>query len=73
MKRAVRNLIRLIGATIIVFGGLEIGLEYLRHRLRGAEIGLWNCIVGSVLIALGALLIAASSKLAEHFSGDFDE
>jgi hypothetical protein len=76
MKRAVRTLIRLVAAGLLVFGGMELGLEgyvYMRHQRSGAEISPWYCIIGAVLIVLGAILFAASSKLAHKLAGDLDE
>ncbi len=73
MRRAVRNLIRLIAAGLIIFGVMEIGLELVRHRMRQTEIRLWQCVIGSALILIGGLLAAASSNLAERFTDDDDD
>ena len=73
MKRAVRAILRLIAAALVVFGGLEIGLEWLRHRLRNAGINPWHCLFGAILAALGIVLFAASDRLAGHWADDFDE
>ena len=73
MKRAIRTLICLVASGLIVFGGMEIGLEYTRHRLRGEPIHARPWIIGSALIVGGVILFVASSKLAEKLAGDFDE
>lgn len=73
MKRAVRMLLRLIASGIITVGGMEFVLEYMRHRVRGAEVHLWNCILGAVLILLGVILFVLSARLAERWTDDFDE
>ena len=73
MNRAVRFVIRLIAAGVILFGGLEIALEYLRHRMKNAEISVWQCIIGGILIVLGSFLFWASAWLAEHLTDDSDE
>ncbi|HEU5123406.1 MAG TPA: hypothetical protein VFW05_05005 [Verrucomicrobiae bacterium] len=73
MKRAIRNLIRFIAAGLITFGGMEIGLEIMRHRLQNAEIGVRQCVIGSALIIIGAMLLAFSSRLADRLSDDLDE
>ncbi len=73
MKRAVRAIIRLIAAGLIVFGGMEIGLELVRRRVQKAEISVWHCILGVVLIGLGVLIFAVSASLAEQLTDDFDE
>jgi hypothetical protein len=73
MKRAVRAVIRLIAAGLLVFGGMGLGLEYMRHLVHKVEVHPWNCVLGAVLLALGVGLLAASGRLAERFSDDFDE
>ncbi|HEY9508463.1 MAG TPA: hypothetical protein VIV82_01250 [Verrucomicrobiae bacterium] len=73
MKRAIRNLIRFIAAGLITFGGMEIGLEIMRHRLQNAEIGARQCVIGAVLILGGSVLLAFSSRLANRLSNDLDE
>jgi len=72
MKRAVRAILRLIAAGIVVFGGLEIGLEWMRHRLRGAGIKPWHCVFGGMLAVLGIVLFAVSDRLAVHLTDDFE-
>jgi divalent metal cation (Fe/Co/Zn/Cd) transporter len=73
MRRAVRNLIRFIAAGLVIFGGLEIGLEVMRDRLHKAGINLWHCFVGTILIVAGVLLFAVSARLAEQLTDDIDE
>jgi ethanolamine transporter EutH len=73
MKRAVRVLIRVVAAGLLVFGGMEIGLEYMRHRVQKVQISLWHCVISAVLVALGVVLFAASARLAEQFTDDIDE
>jgi cytochrome c biogenesis protein CcdA len=73
MKRALRNLIRFVAAGLLVFGGLEIGLELARRRVPNAEVQWWHYVAGAALIFLGGLLAAFSSKLAAHFIDDDEE
>ena len=73
MKRAVRSLIRLIALGLFVFGGMEIILEYVRHRMRHTPISVWHCVIGSILIVLGVTGFAVSAKLAEQLTDDFEE
>ena len=73
MKRAIRTVVRLVAAGLILFGGMEIGLELTRHRLRGESIKAWHCVVGSLLIVGGVALFAVSSRIAERLGEDFEE
>ena len=73
MKRAVRIILRLIASGLILFGGLEIGLEIIRQRAKEGGMRLWSCIAGAFLIALGVALIAVSSRVAARLTEDFEE
>ena len=73
MKRAVRTVIRLIAAGIIVFGGLNLALEFARFRQHRADFSSGRCVVDSLVIVLGVILAAASGKLAARLTDDFDE
>lgn len=73
MKRAVRSIICFIGAALIIFGGLEIGLEYVRHRTHHTEISPWRCVIGAVLIVIGVILFLGSDSLADQLTDDIEE
>jgi len=73
MKRAVRSLTRIIAAAFILFGVIEIVLEYARDRLPDAKISRWQIAIGSLLIVAGIVLLAVSAKLAEKLADDFEE
>jgi|WetSurMetagenome_2_1015567.scaffolds.fasta_scaffold182471_2 hypothetical protein len=73
MKRAVRTVLRLIAAGLMLFGGLELGLEFLRRNLPETRISLWRCLIGALLLVLGGTLFAASARLAEQWTDDLDE
>jgi uncharacterized membrane protein HdeD (DUF308 family) len=73
MKRAVRTLIRIIASAFILFGVIEIVLEYARDRLPDAKISWWQIVIGSLLIVAGIVLLTVSAKLAEKLADDFEE
>src|SRR5436190_1251295 len=79
MKRHVRTLICVIAVALVVFGGMETGLEFARHRValsRGnppPAWSVWQLVIGGVLILLGLFLFAASRSLAEQLTDDFEE
>jgi drug/metabolite transporter (DMT)-like permease len=73
MKRAVRTVLRLAAAGLILFGVLTLGLELLRQRLPDAGIRWWSCVLGALLVVVGGVLYAMSARLADRFTDDFDE
>ena len=73
MKRAVRTIIRLIAAGLILFGGIEVALDFFNHRLHKASLSVWAWVIGIFLILLGGFLIAASESLADQLTDDIDE
>jgi hypothetical protein len=73
MRRAVRSIICFVAAALIVFGGLEIGLEYARHRTHHTEISLWHCVIATSLIVVGIVLFAGSESLAEQLTDDIED
>jgi hypothetical protein len=73
MKRAVRTVLRLVAAGLILFGVLALGLEFLRQRLPEAGLSIGRIALGVLLLVLGGILFALSARLAERFAEDFDE
>lgn len=73
MRRAVRNLIRIVAAALVVFGALEFVYEFTRQRTEQAEINLWHLALGAVLVIAGIVFFATSRKLAEKLTDDFEE
>jgi drug/metabolite transporter (DMT)-like permease len=79
MKRAVRTLIQIIAAGLMIFGVLEIGLELehhavqVRNHVEPVETNLWRYIIGALLLLVGVILFAGSDSLAEQLTDDIDE
>jgi hypothetical protein len=79
MKRSVRTLIQIIAAALMVFGGLEIGLEIERHQIQvrnhadPIKTNIWRYLIGAVLLALGVILFAGSESLADQLTDDIDD
>jgi uncharacterized membrane protein YkvI len=79
MNRAVRTVICIIAAGLLLFGALEIGLEIVHHQVQvrdhvdPIQTNIWRYIIGAVLLVLGVVLIAGSESLAEQLSDDIDD
>ena len=73
MNRAVRTVIRLVAAGLMVIGGMVIGLEFMRDRVKHAQLSVGQCVLGGLLIVAGVVLFWASSRLAERLADDFEE
>lgn len=73
MKRAIRMLLRVVAAGGIVIGGMNVGLEFVRHRMKHTEINWLHCAINTVIVAAGIILLAGSSKLAERLAENFED
>jgi drug/metabolite transporter (DMT)-like permease len=79
MKRAVRTLIQIIAAALMVFGALEIGLEIEQHQVQVRNhvnpitTNIWHYLIGGLLLLAGVILFAGSESLAEQLTDDIDE
>jgi hypothetical protein len=73
LTRAVRLVLWLIAASMIVLGALFIGLELAKHQLHKTEISVWRCLVWSVPMLLGAVLFVKGTALARRLTDDFEE
>ncbi|HXT10184.1 MAG TPA: hypothetical protein VN873_01370 [Candidatus Angelobacter sp.] len=79
MKRAVRTLIQIVAACLVIFGVLEIGLEIahhqiqVRHHAEPIQTNVWSYVIGAVLVALGVVLFLGSNSLAEQLTDDIDD
>jgi hypothetical protein len=79
MKRAVRTLIQIIAVGLMIFGVLEIGLEFAHHQVQVREhiepikTNIWRYVIGVVLFLAGIILFLGSNSLAEQLTDDIDE
>ncbi|MGN6555377.1 MAG: hypothetical protein ACTHLW_16855 [Verrucomicrobiota bacterium] len=72
MTRAIRNLIRFIAAGLIFFGTLQIGLEFARQHLHESEARVGQYLIGLLLVVLGIISFAFSSKAAAFLTDEDD-
>ncbi len=73
MRRAVRMVLRLAAAGIVLLGGMGIGLEMVRHRMQGAGLNWWKSGLSLLAILAGLFLFLASSSLAEQLTDDVED
>ena len=79
MKRPVRTLIQIIAVCLMIFGLLEIGLEFAHHQVQVREHAnpikttIWRYIIGAALPVLGIILFLGSNSLAEQLTDDIDD
>ncbi len=73
LRRAVCQVFRLIAAGLVLIGGLNVGLEFIRHHFRQTEINVARCLLWSIPVVLGVILFAASARLARRLTDDSDE
>ena len=79
MKRPVRTLIQIIAVGLMIFGVLEIGLEFAHHQIQirdhidPIKTNIWRYIIGAALFVMGIIIFAGSDSLAEQLTDDIDE
>jgi uncharacterized membrane protein YkvI len=79
MKRPVRTLIQIIAAGLMLFGVLEIGLEFAHHQVQIREhiepikTNIWRYIIGVALFVVGIVLFLGGNSLAEQLTDDIDD
>ena len=79
MKRPVRTLIQIIAVCLMIFGLLEIALEFAHHQVQVREhvspikTNIWRYIIGAALPLMGIILFLGSNSLAEQLTDDIDD
>jgi len=73
MKRAVRSVIRLAAAGIMIIGALYLGMDFMRYRFQGGRPSAVQLVLGMIAIGAGLVLFLASSALAARLADHFDE
>lgn len=74
MKRAVRTVIRILAAGLIVIGGLNLLLEYyIHHRKHSEEVRWGSVLLSATGIIAGVAFFAMSSRIARRLAEDFEE
>lgn len=73
LVRAVRAVLFLIAGGLIVTGGMNIGLEFMRHYYKHTAVSLARCAGWSLPIALGVVLALATPNLARQLTGEGDD
>lgn len=79
MKRAVRSVIQLIAAGLVILGALEICLEIAHHlvqvhkHIEPVETNIWHYIIGAVLLAVGVILFLGAESIAEQLTDEPDD
>ena len=73
MRRAVRTVIALAAAGMIVVDRMFLGLELLKQRTGGGAPGIGRCIAFSILTLAGLVLMWKSSAIAKRLTEDYDE
>lgn len=66
-------LIRLVALGLVILGGLNTWLEFLRERAGKGPVRSGIVVVFGLLAAAGLVLLVCSGSLARRLTEDFDE
>lgn len=73
LQKAVRSLIRLVAAGLVIIGVMLGGLQLLNHRASGGEINSIQITFQAFLFLAGVGLFAGSAKLATRLIDEPDD
>jgi TRAP-type C4-dicarboxylate transport system permease small subunit len=72
LVRAVRAVLFLIAGGLIVTGGMNIGLEFMRHHYQHTALSFTRCAGWALPVGLGIALALATPSLARQLTGEGD-
>jgi len=73
MRHAVRTVLVLVAAGMILIAGMFLGLEVMKGRTGHGTPSVLLCVLYGVLVLVGAALIWKSNTIAGRLTDDFDE
>jgi len=73
LVRAVRAVLFLIAGGFILTGGMNLGLEMMRHYYKHTAVSLARCAGWSLPVVLGVALALATPSLARQLTGEEDD
>jgi len=71
--KAARLVIRLSASGLVLIGGLDLVLEFLRHRFQGTDLHVGTIVVNSLVFLAGVVLFALTGRLAARLADYFDD
>ena len=66
-------LVRLVALGLIILGGLNTWLEFMRERFGKGEVSPGRCALYGLLGLAGLVLLARSGAIARRLTRSFDE
>lgn len=72
-RKGAAMLIRLVALGLVILGGLNTWLEFLRERAGKGPVRSGIVVVFGLLAAAGLVLLVCSGSLARRLTEDFDE
>lgn len=72
MRHAVRTVIILVAAGMILIAVMFVGLELLKGRAGRGALSAWHWVLSALLVVAGIVLVWKSNALAQTLTDDFD-
>jgi hypothetical protein len=71
--KAARLIIGLTASGLILIGGLDVVLEFLRWHVKGGDLDVVKVVINSLVFLGGVVLLALIGRLAAWLADYFDE
>jgi hypothetical protein len=72
-RQAARLVLWLTSAGLILIGGLDVALEFLRQHVKGGALDLPKIILNALVFLAGVALLLLTGRLAQKLADYFDE
>jgi hypothetical protein len=71
--KAARLIIALTASGLILIGGLDVVLEFLRWHIKGGDLDVLKVVINSLVFLAGVVLLALIGRLAARLADYFDD
>ena len=72
-QQAALFLIRLVASGLMLFGFIYLGLYLFKSFLAKSEVQIGSCLLSTIPVVIGLVILIKSSAIANRLTRNFDE